>query len=214
MFFIPRFLFLVRSLFFLLLLFSLQLCSLGGCFFLRLLHFPCEFFFTCFGFPFARAFVPVCLPFKICMRCVSLCAFRCDLSTHTHIFRMWSNAFRTTKWKEKKANRYTRLFFSVIVILFVVFICIYIFFRCCFVIVCHCRCLLVCVFFFWHQHHTRPVVYAVRLLSSLSLSLYFPLPLFWFVWTLRRIAYPCNLCVLHTRTEHLMCFSWTMSKNE
>lgn len=43
------------------------------------------------------------------------------------------------------------------------------------------------VFFFWHQHHKDRSVVCVCVCGRFLFS--------WFVWTLRRIAYPCNLCV-------------------
>lgn len=104
--------------------------------------FQCEQFFSLWiFFPSLRSCICiqfVCYLKYVCDVCISL--------RSTYIFRMWSK--RIQRRKKTEPNRYTRLFFSVIVI----FVCCLYLYRifCC----CCCSVGFVCVFYFWHQHHT------------------------------------------------------------
>lgn len=145
----------------------------------------------------------------------AMCVFVCISlrSQHTHTYFECGRMHSVQQNERKKRQTDTRDYSLVLLLFCLLFLFVYTFFP---LLFCYCLPLPMfvgmCLFLLTSTSYKTGGICGTTFVFSLSL--YFPLPLFWFVWTLRRIAYPCNLCVLHTRTEHLMCFSWTMSKNE
>lgn len=149
-----------------------------------------------------------------------MCAFSLWSTYNTFVYfvcgRMHSTAQSIAQNKPNQPNRYTRLFFSVIVIFVCCFYLMWIVF---FPLFFFPRCVS---FPFWHQHHhhrNRWCVYMRSVLASFfpSLELFlFCFVIFfllWFVWTLRRRD-GLHILVSYARCMRTECVSTDVGQGE
>lgn len=181
-------------------------------------------------FPFCHAFVPVCLAFKMCTR-----AYMCLILRSTYNFSNVVECIqhtqtpaqtRSMKKKRRKKTIATTTSttdtqdYSLVLLLFcLLFLFVYTIF------------VVACAMVFWlsscvfGSHLFRFLLTSTSISSTdrwytLSPSHSFLAAVlifsswFWFVWTLRRIAYPCNLCVACESFECIYVWAFKAKTNK